>query len=205
MLTTPATLLKNLTESPTQQLWADFYNIYWKAILGYCKKQGLNDADSRDVLQETMLAIFRILDKGGFKYDKSRGRFKNYLFQIVRHIVIDAYRRSKFRDSVSLDTLMESGIDPAADGLKPAEYMEKDWQYSLIESALARLYISPGVDRRTIDVFVDYAVRGMKVSEVAEKHHVNENAVYQIKNRVIKQLKREIEILNNISEKFNKI
>jgi len=205
MLTTPVTLLENLINNPDHRLWSDFYAIYWKTILNYCRKQGLSDSDSRDVLQETMLTLFKHLSAGGFRYNQQKGKFRNFLFTVVRNKVIDAFRRAQNRKTFSLDVLSDNAALIQDGGLKPEEMLEKDWQYSLVESALERLYLAPGVDRKTVDAFVDYVVHGMAVAEVACKYAIKENAVYQIKNRMIKRLKQEVAILSKISNKFNKI
>jgi DNA-directed RNA polymerase specialized sigma24 family protein len=40
-------------------------------VLGYARKLGLDDVSSQDVLQETMVALMRVLP--GFQYDPRRG------------------------------------------------------------------------------------------------------------------------------------
>lgn len=205
MYTTPVTLLDDLINAPSQRLWTEFYDIYWKAILNFCLKRGLDESDSRDVLQESMLAFYKHLVKGNFKYDKKKGKFRNLIFTIVRNKANDAYRRSKLRATISLDAILDQGCLFFDEGLAPDEIMEKDWQFSLLETALERLYEIPELERSTLDIFVDYAIRDLSASEVAEKYQIKENAVYQIKNRITKRLKNEIDILNKISEKFCKI
>lgn len=109
MVTTPVTLLENLINAPSQQLWSEFYSVYWKAILIFCSKQGLRPSDARDVLQESMLTLFKHLNNGGFQYDTKKGKFRNYLFVIVRNKATDAYRRGKIRETISLGALQEKG------------------------------------------------------------------------------------------------
>lgn len=64
-------------------------------------------AIGQDLVQSTFLKTWMYLVKGG-KIDI----MKAFLYHILNNLIVDEYRKRK---SVSLDTLVESGFDPAVD------------------------------------------------------------------------------------------
>lgn len=69
--------------------WMQFNAIYEPMLLSYLRKQGLSDSDARDVAQEVFL---RLVQKIG-TYDRSRARFRSWLFSVARNALIDQARR----------------------------------------------------------------------------------------------------------------
>lgn len=52
---TRTTLLVRLSEN-SEDAWTEFLAVYEWAILGLCRKQGLQDADAQDTMQEVLIA-----------------------------------------------------------------------------------------------------------------------------------------------------
>jgi RNA polymerase sigma-70 factor (ECF subfamily) len=80
------TLLHRLSLCPTDaDVWNLFVQRYSGVIYGWCCRCGLQDADARDVNQNVFAALLRGLPH----FDRSRGRFRNYLYRIVQNGVRD--------------------------------------------------------------------------------------------------------------------
>ena len=72
---------------------------------------------------------------------------------------------------------------------------ELRWRQSMLENCLDKVRQDPTINADTIEIFIAYAVEEHTVQDVAQKYGIKENAVYQIKNRMIKRLARELEFL----------
>lgn len=201
MFATPVTLLNKLCQDPSSVLWEEFYQIYRQIILRYAQKQGLDAAACEDVLQETMLAFYKYLKRDSFVYNPERGRFRNFLFTIVYRKVLDARRRARVRQETPLGEQAEARLadDETAE---PGQQQEEEWRKTLFEDAWERLCADPQTDPATINVFKAYAMDGVPAAEVAARFGIKVNTVYQIKNRLVKRLQREVKILEEIGEKF---
>jgi len=191
-LETRRSLLDRLGSKSQNADWEQFYNQYWAVILTFAQKQGLDEASARDVLQETMILLMRKLP--GFIYDPERGRFRNWLLTLVAGKARDAMRRAARSRTISIHEA-SSEDQPAleetltSDSTSASDALEQSWMQSLAEEALRRMQSDPGTKPETLAIFRSYAIDGKPVAEVAAEFGVRENAVYQIKNRLIKRLR----------------
>jgi len=191
-LQTRRSLLARLGSGWQNADWEQFYNQYWAVILFFAQKQGLDEASARDVLQETMILLMRKLP--GFVYDPERGRFRNWLLTLVAGKARDAMRRAARSRTISIHE-PSSEDRPAledtltSDSARASEALEQSWMQSLAEEALRRMQSDPDTKPETLAIFRSYAIDGKPVTEVAAEFGIRENAVYQIKNRLIKRLR----------------
>jgi RNA polymerase sigma-70 factor (ECF subfamily) len=199
MQSTIETLLERLKRGGDAADWEQFYQIYSGVIVRYAQKLGLGQDAAFDVLQETMITLMRLLPE--FTYDKRKGKFRNFVFTIVHRKTLAAIRRAARRGEVSMDQSDDSGgrrlldILPDPAGEAEAAHHEVAWRESVMEEALANLRKDPSVQPRTLEVFEAYAIRGEGPAEVAKRFGLKENAVYQIKNRLIQRLRDEVRAL----------
>ena len=196
MIETNETLLERVKRLDAHAAWQEFYQAYWSAILRYARKLGLDDHRAEEVLQETMVTLMRQLPS--FSYDRSKGRFRNYLLTIVHRKCLAALRRAKGLPEVSLDSgdpwgdraAREAGSGASARADQATA--EARWREAIMEDALARLAVEPALAETTWPVFRAYAIEGRPVAEVAREFGLKENAVYQIKNRLLRRLRVDV-------------
>lgn len=196
MIETNETLLVRVKSMHAHEAWQEFYRSYWSAIIRYARKLGLSEHQAEEVLQETMVALMRQLPN--FDYDRRKGRFRNYLLTIVHRKSLAAIRRAKGVPDVSLDsedpwggkTLHE--VLPAAAARADEHAAEERWREAIMEDALARMAKEPALAETTWPVFRAYVVENRPVAEVAEEFGLKENAVYQIKNRLLRRLRADV-------------
>src|SRR5581483_7082886 len=72
-LTTHASLLLRLRDLHDAGAWELFVTTYGPLIYRYCRRQGLQEADTSDVTQEVLGQVSRSI--ATFEYQPERGRF----------------------------------------------------------------------------------------------------------------------------------
>lgn len=193
---TNETLLDRVKATDAHDAWKLFYDQYWAVILAYARKLGLNQHQAEEVLQETMVALMRILPD--FRYDKNKGKFRNFLLTIVHRKSLTALRRTKRERDTHVP--WESDLEQKS----PAEHKNGDsltmvetevqarWRESVLEVVLDELASDARLGPETMAVFRAYAVAGRPVVEVAAEFGLKENAVYQIKNRLTRRVQDKV-------------
>lgn len=201
MDTTRTSLLErvSLSENPA---WEEFYSIYWGPIIRYARKLGLQESEAHDVLQETMVALMGILPK--FQYDRKKGRFRNFLLTIVHRKCLAVHRKTKRKAEVALDAPQgEGGLAPIDRLAGQAENMAPDesaWREALMLEAMKRLEADPRIKPDSLAAFRAYVVEGQAAADVATAFGIKENALYQIRSRLIKKLQDEVAVLMHQSQ-----
>lgn len=193
MITTNESLLGRLRADNAQEAWREFFEIYWGVILRYARKLGLRPDQADDVLQETMVILMRALPE--FVYDRRRGRFRNFLLTIVHRRALAAIRREAGKPEVAWsDQHAETEGPIAAEGVGRQESLAR-WHDSLLEEAIRRLRLDQRLGEDTFAIFEAYVIQREPAETVARRFRVRENVVYQIRNRILRRLKREVERL----------
>jgi RNA polymerase sigma-70 factor (ECF subfamily) len=164
------------------EAWRIFYDLYWQPIVRYACRLGLSDSEAHEVLQETMVTLMRLLP--GFDYDRSRGQFRNFLLTIVHRKALGILRRSARQRRRDAHFLEEAGGDRTE-----VEGQRDNWRRSVVESVLAELRDDGHISAKTFSVFVETVLRRRPAAEVGREHGLKENAVYQIKCRILRRVK----------------
>jgi len=191
MITTNESLLGRLRADNADHAWREFFDAYWGAILRYARKLGLSEAQAEEVLQETMVALMRLLPR--FVYDRRKGRFRNFLLTIVHRKSLATLQRAarnrevRWHEAMDLAPPGTSREEPGADGEAKAR-----WRDSLMEEAIRRLRAAPRLGENSFEVFEAYVLQGEPAAEVARKFGLSENAVYQVRNRLLRRLRIEV-------------
>jgi len=190
-LATRLSLINRLQAAPGEMDWEQFYTKYSAVILSFARKKGLDEHTACDALQETMMVVMRKLPT--FEYDTARGRFRNWLLTIVANKVREARRRSHMDRMLSMDAMTPEGMESlhdrlASDEADASENLEETWRQSLIEEALKQVLSDPRTRPETVEVFRAFALEGRPIAEVAAQFGMKENAVFQIRNRLMTRL-----------------
>ncbi len=190
MIDTNETLLDRLKVETAHEAWEEFYRGYSTAVMRYAMRLGLDHARAEDVLQETMVVLMRLLPT--FAYDRRRGRFRNFLLTITHRQALGILRRAKRRGEVPLQQTTECAAPEA-----PAPEL---WEDALLAQAVENMRRDPAMEPRTFAVFEAYVLQRRPVTEVAAEFGLTGNAVYLVKNRLLRQLRAEVARLRRDSE-----
>ncbi len=199
-LATRLSLIERLKDAPGNADWQHFYTKYSAVILSFARRQGADDHTAEDVLQEAMMVVMRKLPT--FDYDAQQGRFRNWLLTIVTHKVREARRRAHVDRMLSLDAPDGGDAEAweekfAAENPGAGAGVEEAWRQSLIEEALQRVLGDPRTKPETVEIFRAVALEGRPATEVAAQFGLKENAVYQIKNRMMTRLTEIVRAMEN--------
>ncbi len=191
---TRLSLLSRLKRWDDQESWRDFFDTYWKFLYSVAIKAGLSDADARDMVQETVVAVAKGLREGRFKAAEGSS-FKAWLKLIVQRRVASHLRRPRLPYAEA----PSAGADPARTSLEdkiPApevtvvgEVWEEEWAKNLADAAIERVKRRGGA--KQFQMFDLYVLKEWPVREVAKTLHANIAQVYLAKHRVTSLIKQE--------------
>jgi RNA polymerase sigma factor (sigma-70 family) len=188
---TRESLLVRLGEGRAKQAWFDFVDLYSPIIYGFARRQGLQDADAADLVQEVLRSVARSLSC----YDHRKGRFRSWLMAVVRHRLSE-FRASQGRQVAgSGDTQVLQQLEQvsAVDGVE--RVWEHEYRQSVFRVATGR--ICHEFQPATWQAFWLTSVEGKKTGEVAQFLGISVGAVYVARSRVLARLKKEIQSLEN--------
>jgi RNA polymerase sigma factor (sigma-70 family) len=197
LIPTRHSLLSRLKDSNDQESWKHFFDTYWKLIYTTAIRAGLNSAEAEDVVQETVMSVFKSIPK--FEYDNKRGSFKTWLLRLTQWRIQDQFRKRQrdikphYRSAeTGTDTAtVERVIDPV--GSKLEEMWDEEFEANLLQAAAER--VKKKVDPKQYQIFDLYVTKKWPVSKVASTLQINSAQVYLIKHRIGSLIKKEVNYL----------
>jgi len=189
------TRLKNWDDSAG---WREFFDTYGKLIYRFAMKAGLSDAESQDVVQETLLTVAKQMP--GFRYEPTKGSFRRWLFNQTRWRIADAFRKRQRADLLravpddEATGTSEMERVPDASEEKLAATWDSEWRENQLARALER--VKAKVSERQYQMFHLFAVQGWSMAEIIRTLKVNRAQVYMAKMRVSKLVKAEMAALD---------
>ena len=185
---TSKTLLFRIRDPGDGQAWESFSRIYTPLIFFFCRKRGLSEADSADIVQDVMTSIARSITR--FTYDPDRGTFRSWLYTITRnrlnkHFTKSAKQPASIGQSAVTRLADESDNDSAAEALWEDEYRKHlfKWAAGQIEGEF---------QPQTWQAFWRTAVDQAPPAEVAVELDMRLGAIYTARSRVIARLREKI-------------
>ena len=140
------------------------------------------------------MAVARAVDR--WVPDRTRGRFRDWLFRIARNLMINFLTRPKHRALASGDSeiarLLEQQHDPAGE---PSQVFDMEYRRELFRRAAAR--IRPAVSESTWEAFWRSVVLDQPIAEVATELKVTCGSVYIARSRVMTRLRKEVARFEN--------
>jgi len=182
---TQPSLLVRIRDRADNDAWARFVEIYGPLFYGFVRKRGLQDADAVDLVQDVLRSVAGAISR--LEYDPARGKFRAWLFTIVKNRLRNTLKVQARRESGSGDSAVAEQIanEPAPD----------DWQVQWEADHQRRLFgwaseqVQAEVEDRTWQAFRKTAVDGSSGKEVARELNMSVAAVYLAKSRVMARLK----------------
>ncbi len=159
--------------------------IYGPLVFRMALRQGLQQADAEDVVQQVFTAIFQSVEK--WLEQSERGRFRNWLIGIGRNVALNTLHRNP-KGGVGVGGT--AGHDKL-DRLKAEEdelASEFDIEYQREVYRWAAQKVQVDVDPKTWEAFRMTHVDGVSISEAAKLLGVGVGQVYVARSRVMKRL-----------------
>lgn len=173
--------------------WSAFESEYKPLIIIRGKDRGLQHKELDDLVQETLLSFFKSKDR--FVFDKSKGRFRNYLKTIIDRRAFDIIR--KRNDNADIDVLKETLQS------KDSEELDKSWETSWRQYLLhqATEIVKVHVTEEAYEIFQLAVIEGYDAKYVASVKSISVDAVYLQKHRTLKRVQQIIKQLSDEEDK----
>lgn len=159
--------------------WLEFYETYRPLIVVRGRDYKLNAAETNELVQAVMLRFFN--RSKTFLYDRSRGKFRDYLGVMIYHCALNIIRQRR-KNEVGYD-----GIEIA----EPEDDQDRwgeEWQQHILALAMKQLRLR--VEDSTFQAFELYAVQGEAPETVAKFLRIPVSMVYVAKSRAIVRLRK---------------
>jgi RNA polymerase sigma factor (sigma-70 family) len=163
--------------------WREFDSIYRPILRAYLRKRGLKDTEAEDVVQVILMKLVGKIHT----YDRSRCRFRTWLFSVAQHTLIDdARRQASYKKALD-------GWAGAVLRASPSESakMEEEWLRIHREEILAHALkvVRARVSSKAWACFEQRLLRDRPAAEIARELGIAPNAVFVNACRVLKQVR----------------
>jgi RNA polymerase sigma factor (sigma-70 family) len=186
---TRVTLLGRLADPQDKDAWDEFVALYGPSIFEFARRRLPQDEDAADVMQEVLSAVMR------GKYERPKGRFQKWLLTILLNQIRDFYAARARRSKVLGDTCAALRLED--EPVRAEEEWEKDRRRHLFHAAADRVRVR--TNPAHWDVFVRTALEEKTGQEVARALSLSVTNVYAIRSRILKEIKEEIDRLEDDS------
>jgi len=184
---TRPSLLVRIRDLENQRAWEEFVEVYTPLVYGYCRRRGLQDADAADVSQEVMRAVALGIRK--FEYDPQRGRFRDWLFIVIRsklqNSLANRLKHPQGTGKTEVHQFLESQPAPEDEANWDREYDHRLFQW-------AAGAVRGEFQDSTWQAFWKTAIEERSGAEVAAHLGLSIGAVYVARSRVLARLKEKM-------------
>lgn len=188
VMSTIATSLLDRVRLQEPKAWRRLVELYTPLLYYWCRNWGVPHSDEDDLIQEVFMQVARkVVD---FRREKPSDSFRGWIRTITHHRVIDYFRKRK-RDQKKWGQLSE--IPDSA--LPAAPVMSMDGQELMLLFRRAMKLISEDFEPRTLKIFEALTLDGKTPREIADEVDLSVASIYQIKYRVSRRLKQELDQL----------
>ncbi|MGA2442423.1 MAG: sigma-70 family RNA polymerase sigma factor [Tepidisphaeraceae bacterium] len=182
---TRSSLLRRLHDVNDQQSWGEFYEVYHPLLLRYVRSHDVEAHDAEDLVQDIFINKLRQA-MTTFDFDRERGRFRTWLFQVTINAIRDWARSRQNRVVVGQDSAFTGPVVPSV-----TEELSRQWeQYhheQIMQFAIkkSREFFEP----KTWACFEQRMLQGRPGPEVAEELGLSVNAVYTNAHRALEKIR----------------
>lgn len=182
MTETRTSLLRRVRNASDGASWAEFVGLYEPLLLSYVRKRGLNDHDAQDIVQTIFITLLRKMPS--FELDKSRGRFRTWLWQVSRNAVVDQARARQ---------RIQKAEDAHRDNREDADAEPDDWiamhRQRTLQYAMER--VRDATAAKTWQCFEQHVLHGRPGAEVGADVGLPANSVYVNASRVLERIREQ--------------
>lgn len=181
---TRASLIFRLKDRRDDDSWQQFCDHYEPYIFSIAAKMGVRDADLDDVVQQVMIKTWKALPD--FDYDSDAGRFKNWLAQVTRNVVLPFLRNQRRDESKHREYGQEKQFDNDDEFLL---FADKQWKITMGKMAWENIQDNFAGEAQQI---FELMSQGVKNIEIADQLEMKQNTVAASKKRLIAALQKEV-------------
>jgi len=184
---TRITLLHRLRDRGDDSSWSEFVEIYTPLLFAYCRKREIKTQEAADIVQEVFRSVSRAMQS--FHYDPDRGRFRAWLFTVLRNTIINHVHKARRTPLTSRETQLIDRLETHGQG--ESTDWDHDYRLRLLNWAMEK--IQPEFSERNWEIFVQTAQNDRSPDEVAEKFGMKRNTVAVTKYRIMQRLRQVVQ------------
>jgi RNA polymerase sigma factor (sigma-70 family) len=182
LLPTRRSLLSRLKQLDDHASWQEFHQLYHRLIFSFAVRQGLTEAEAKDAVRETFVAVTRSMPS--FRYDPAHCSFKSWLRHLAEKRVIDQLRRrnrdrGRWEPASTADLDEQLAAAPDLNTPSPDAAWDEEWRRQILETALER--VRARVNPKQFRVFHSLVIQEIPAAEVRAMFDVSLTALYVAK------------------------
>lgn len=168
--------------------WRDLVELYGPLMDRWCRVANVPQHAVPDIAQETLMAVFRGLDR--FDSGRADATFRGWLWTIARSRIVEYHRRQKGKHLARGGSTAQANLQAIIDPVPIDDPTEPDHASALLHRALDQ--IRAEFTASTWDFFWRATVLGHPTDLIAQEHAVTSAAVRQAKSRVLRRLRKQL-------------
>jgi RNA polymerase sigma-70 factor (ECF subfamily) len=177
--------------------WREFDAIYRPMLFAYLRKRKLSDSDANDIVQEIFVKLLAKIDT----YDRSRCKFRSWLFSVAHNTLIDHARRRATQQKAEEEWVGQTLKATPADSKRMADEWINLHRERIFEHALNK--VRELNSSKLWACFEQRLLQNRPAAEIAEALDIRPAAVYTYASRVLKQVRAVCEAFDeDISHAF---
>ena len=193
---TRASLILRLPDVADVAAWDEFLAVYQPLIYRLALSRGFQHADALDVVQEVLLAVSGSVER--WSPDPSRGRFRDWLFQIARNLMINFLTRRKHKSIGRGDSALQALLEQTPGNGDETALFDREYRREVFRWAAEQ--VRESVRPRTWQAFWMSSIEEQPIPAVAEQLGMTTGSVYIARSRVIARLRQKAEAFEQRAE-----
>jgi len=178
------------------EAWCQFVGIYSALIYSRCRRRGVSETDSADLVQNVLVRVFKSI--GSFRRDQLGQGLRRWLKTIARNVISDYFRDAAIAqhgisqgDVAGLIANLEAPNEGSISDLntEPASIL-------MLRPVLEAIKID--YEDKTWQAFWRTAVDAEPTADVAADLGVSQGTVRQARYKILKRLRDELQELEDL-------
>jgi RNA polymerase sigma factor (sigma-70 family) len=172
--------------------WQALVKRYGGLIYGWCRRFGLQEADAEDVTQAVFLALVGKLKT----FDRSKARFRHWLYRVVQNAVRESCGKTAYRQEKGTPAAKQAlDSEPARRDLEAR--LKEEFDHELVEIAETKVRL-----KVTVEYWESYQLRckeGLSLRQAAKTIGIPAGHVSKYALRVQAMIAQEISLHEKMS------
>ena len=186
-----STTLLRLIKAKDQEAWHRFVHLYSPLVHRWCRRSGLQEADTADVVQDVFRTVAESID--GFRHDRSGDSFRGWLRAIARSRTLDFLRKKARADVAVGGSDAQARLLALEAGPEDVDSSDEDDRDLLVRRVVDTVLGHCKEENR--QAFLRVVIAGEHPVDVARDLGMTTNAVYLAKSHILRKIREEFATL----------